>query len=199
MALVHVFPVLLLTDAVDDLAQRAATCQQCALSHSRQRVVFGSGPANSRLIVVGEAPGASEDEGGQPFVGRSGQLLFRLLAEETGLTRDDCYVTNVVKCRPPNNRPPTAREISACRPWLRAQQIELTGTVVLTLGNTATRAWLQTKRPIGELRGRAVRLDSFVVVPTLHPAAVLRGRTDSLEYLRADLRVVASLLAEATT
>ena len=99
----------------------AVTCTRCALAATRQRVVLGSGPTPARLLVVGEAPGRNEDEGGEPFIGRSGQLLTRLIAEEVGLSREEYFITNVVKCRPPNNRPPRREEITACAPWLAAQ------------------------------------------------------------------------------
>lgn len=146
---------------------------------------------------MGEAPGKSEDEGGAPFIGRSGQLLFRLLLEEVALTREQCYVTNVVKCRPPANRVPRAREIAACRAWWDEQRTLMDPEVVLTLGNTASRAVLATSEPISSLRGRVRHHDGLTVVATFHPAAALRGGSNVLEMMRDDLRVVRDLLARA--
>lgn len=178
----------------DLLAHRADDCTRCSLSVTRQRVVVGSGPSAARLLVLGEAPGATEDAGGEPFIGRSGQLLFRLLGEETGLRREDCYVTNVVKCRPPGNRTPTRVEIAACRGWLDEQLAQLRAPVAVTLGNTATTALLGPVGGINSVRGVARTLGPLTVVPMLHPAAVLRGGNNLTDVMRADLRVVASLL-----
>jgi len=178
-----------------DLVARAAGCTRCALSATRHHVVVGSGSLGSRLVLVGEAPGAAEDAGGEPFIGRSGRLLFELIASELDLTRDQCYVTNVVKCRPPANRTPRAAELEACRPWWLEQRRAVGAAVIVTLGNTATRAVLDTREPISTLRGRAVALDDAVVVPTFHPAAAVRGGPNVVAMMRADLLVVAHELA----
>ncbi len=176
---------------------RASTCTRCTLAATRQRVVVGSGPFDARLALVGEAPGRTEDEGGEPFIGRSGQLLFALVADELHLERAQCYVTNVVKCRPPNNRPPTKAEVSACRCWWLEQSERLTAPVIVTLGNTATRAVLATAEPISALRGRAFAVDTHLVVPTFHPAAALRGGARVVASMREDLRAVAALLVRS--
>jgi DNA polymerase len=107
-------------------------------------------------MVIGEAPGRHEDEGGEPFIGRSGQLLFRLIEEETGLLRSDCFVTNVVKCRPPNNRTPNKTELGACRPWLDSQFIAVAPQFVLALGNTASRTVFNHTEPIGAVHGKVI-------------------------------------------
>ena len=178
-----------------EFTQRVQACVRCALSVTRQRVVVGSGPANAAVAFVGEAPGRSEDEGGLPFIGRSGRLLFELVAEELELTREQCYVTNVVKCRPPANRTPTRRELSTCEPWWIEQRTMLAATVIVTLGNTATHQVLGTDEAISQLRGRPVRLDdTTVVVPTFHPAAALRGGPSIVTMMRHDLATVAKLL-----
>ncbi len=140
-------------------------------------MVFGEGDPAAELMVVGEGPGREEDLQGRPFVGRSGQLLDRLLAEEAGLRRAQVYIANVVKCRPPGNRDPLPDEIAACRPYLE-QQLALIGPrVVITLGNFATRLLLDTTRGITQLRGRSYPFgpDGAVLLPTYHPAAALRG------------------------
>ena len=170
-----------------------STCTRCDLSLTRQRVVIGSGPASPALLVVGEAPGRSEDEGGEPFIGRSGQLLFRLLGE-VGITLAECFVTNVVKCRPPNNRTPSAHELQTCRPWLRAQLDDVRPRVVLALGNTAARSVFGYQQGIGLTHGRVTQLGSGPGLATYHPAAALRGGAAVLELMRADLQIVKSLV-----
>jgi len=179
---------------MDELAKRARICERCPLSLTRQHVVVGSGPATPSLVLVGEAPGKNEDESGEPFVGRSGQLLFTLVKEETGLSREECYVTSVVKCRPPNNRTPLVGELVACRPWWEEQLALLEPAIIVTLGNTSTREVLRTKATIGLLRGSVQPLGRSRVVPTYHPAAALRGGPIVVDAMREDLRVVKSLL-----
>jgi uracil-DNA glycosylase family 4 len=151
-------------------------------------VVFGEGDPRAGLMVVGEGPGRDEDLQGRPFVGKSGQLLDKLLQEEAGLARQQVYIANVVKCRPPGNRDPLPEEISACRPYLD-QQVDLIGPrVVLTLGNFATRALLDTTEGISRLRGRSYPFGGgrAVLVPTFHPAAALRGGGEVMAKMRAD-------------
>ena len=184
--------------SMDDLAVRASTCVKCPLSLTRHHVVVGSGPRIPSLVLLGEAPGKNEDEVGEPFIGRSGQLLFTLVHEETGLLREQCYVTSVVKCRPPNNRTPRAQELLACRPWWEEQLALLERAIIVTLGNTSTREILRTKATIGELRGKVQPLGRSRVVPTYHPAAALRGGPNVVSAMREDLRVVKSLLDEVT-
>lgn len=182
----------------ENLIARAQRCTRCGLAATRQRVVVGSGSFDAALCLVGEAPGRTEDEGGQPFIGPSGRLLFRLIGEELGLEREQCYVTNVVKCRPPANRTPTASEIATCRPWWEEQLTLLGAAVVVTLGNTATRAVVGTTESISRLRGRILEADGFRVVPTFHPSAALRGGTGVEQMMRSDLQVVRTLLPAAS-
>ena len=170
------------------------TCTRCDLSLTRQRVVVGTGPRDAALVVIGEAPGRSEDEGGAPFIGRSGRLLFQLIEEELGLTRGRCFVTNVVKCRPPGNRTPTRHEVETCRPWLDQQLAGVTAKVVLALGNTASRAVLGHASGIGETHGRVVAVGDKRAVATYHPAAALRGGPNVVGVMREDLRIVGELL-----
>lgn len=148
------------------------------------------------LLFVGEGPGAEEDRQGLPFVGRSGQLLDRLVFEEMGRTRDDCYIANVVKCRPPGNRDPEPDEIAACRPFLERQVELIDPKVVVTLGNFATKLLLGTTDGITRLRGRVYDFGGRALVPTFHPAAVLRGGATQMAEMRADL-VRAKLALEA--
>jgi uracil-DNA glycosylase family 4 len=170
------------------------SCTRCDLSLTRQRVVVGSGPNTPQLMVIGEAPGRSEDEGGEPFIGRSGQLLFRLLQEEVGVTRSQCFVTNVVKCRPPANRTPTFLEIKTCRPWLDEQLAMITPRAILTLGNTASRAVFGFEAPMGAVHGRVVHLGAVPGLATYHPAAALRGGSSVVQVMRRDLAVLRQLL-----
>jgi DNA polymerase len=174
--------------ALADLQATALGCTRCPLANGRTQVVFGEGDPHAGLLVVGEGPGREEDRLGRPFVGRSGHLLDRLLAEEAGLRRAEVYITNVVKCRPPDNRDPKPAEIASCRPYLDAQ-IDLIGPrVVLTLGNFSTKLLLATTDGIRKLRGRAYPFGEAgaVLVPTFHPAAALRGGGEVLAQMRAD-------------
>jgi uracil-DNA glycosylase len=169
------------------LAAQAATCTRCPLHETRTQVVFGVGDPSSRLIFVGEAPGRDEDLKGEPFVGPSGQLLDRLVLEEIGLTRDRFYIANVLKSRPPGNRDPLPSEVEACRPWLEAQLDLIDPLVVVTLGNFASKLLLHTKEGITKLRGRSYPYRNGVLIPTFHPAAVLRGGGEPMAKMRADL------------
>jgi DNA polymerase len=178
-----------------DLAE-LPTCTRCALSQTRQRVVVGSGPATAHLMIVGEAPGQREDEGGEPFVGRSGRLLFSLVREELGLEREECFVTNVVKCRPPANRTPRPIEIASCRPWLDEQIVRCQPRFILALGNTAAKSVFDFDAGIGLTHGRIVDLGTSQGLATYHPAAALRGGPSVVDVMRADLRVLKRLLSE---
>jgi DNA polymerase len=180
-----------------ELAAEAAGCTRCPLAATRTQVVFGVGDPDADLMFVGEAPGRDEDLRGEPFVGRSGQLLDRLLAEEVGIGRERVYIANVVKCRPPDNRDPRPEEIGACRPYLDQQVALIAPKVVVTLGNFATRLLLDTDRGITTLRGTSYPLGDTTLVPTFHPAAALRGGGVVLAQMRADF-VRAKLLMGAT-
>jgi uracil-DNA glycosylase family 4 len=185
---------------LEAVAAEAAGCTRCRLHQSRTQVVFGQGDPHADLMFVGEAPGFHEDRQGLPFVGPSGQLLNRLL-EGIGLRRQDVYVANVVKSRPPSNRDPLPDEIAACRPWLDAQIRLVDPKVVVTLGNFAAKTLLETTTGITRLRGRTYPFQGRVLLPTFHPAAALhaQGRRSAgpspLEGMEEDFRVLAELLA----
>ncbi|MGI8758773.1 MAG: uracil-DNA glycosylase [Acidimicrobiales bacterium] len=183
---------------LEAIAVDARVCTRCTLAAGRTQVVFGTGDPKADLMFVGEGPGADEDLAGLPFVGRSGQLLDRLIAEEMGLSRADCYIANTVKCRPPDNRNPRPEEMEACRPWLDAQLASVGPRVVVTLGNVATRALLGRNDGITRLRGQAYPWGGRVLVPTYHPAAVLRGNTGAMAGMRADLVRAKLALAAGT-
>jgi uracil-DNA glycosylase family 4 len=182
-------------DALERLRVTASTCTLCPLAKGRTQVVFGVGAPTADLLFVGEGPGREEDLAGEPFVGRSGKLLDRLMWEELGLTRAECYIANVVKCRPPQNRDPAPKEIEACRPYL-AEQIELIDpAVIVTLGNFATKLLLDTTKGIRELRGQVFPRGRASVVPAYHPAYVLRAGGEAMAEMRADLVRAKRLMA----
>jgi uracil-DNA glycosylase len=183
--------------ALDELRVGAMSCVRCPLAAGRTQVVFGVGDPWARLMFVGEGPGREEDLAGEPFVGRSGKLLDRLMEEELGIDRSECYIANVVKCRPPNNRDPLPEEIDACRPYLERQIELIAPVVVVSLGNFATRLLLDSTEGIRRLRGRSYPLGTVQLVPTYHPAAALRSGAEVLAEMRADLIRAKQLLAAA--
>ncbi len=183
----------------EELQRQALACTKCPLAtQGRSQVVFGDGDPHADLMFVGEGPGAEEDKQGIPFVGRAGKLLTQLI-EGIGLRRDEVYIANVVKCRPPGNRDPQPDEIESCRPYLEAQLSFIKPTVLVTLGNFATKLLLETKEGITKLRGREFPFGSgAVLMPTLHPAAVLRGGGTTLAQVRADFVLVKRALQQSS-
>ena len=165
-------------DPAKALAEQEAArqgCTLCKLCHSRTNVAFGSGSPRARLMVVGEGPGEEEDKQGKPFVGRAGQLLTKML-ESVGFDRErDAYIANVVKCRPERNRNPEPDEVAACNPFLLAQIDTIQPAVILALGNFAAQTLLGTREGITKLRGRVYEYRNRVLVPTFHPAFLLRN------------------------
>jgi len=161
-------------------------CTRCKLSRSRSTIVFGVGNPAARLVVIGEGPGEEEDKQGIPFVGRAGQLLTKMLASVRFDRERDCYICNVVKCRPERNRNPEPDEVSACNPFLQAQLDTVQPVVILTLGNFAAQALLGTKDGITKLRGRAYVYRDSVLVPTFHPAFLLRNPGDQYKRMAWD-------------
>jgi len=162
------------TRTLADVAIEASTCTKCRLAETRTQVVFGVGDPNADLLFVGEAPGMHEDRQGEPFVGAAGQLLTRMLAG-IGMTREQVYIANVLKCRPPGNRDPQEDEIETCTPWLVEQISLIQPDVIVTLGNFATKFVLQTQQGITRMRGSVYPWHGRKVIPTFHPAAILRG------------------------
>lgn len=161
---------------ITDLAELAAAareCRRCGLRAGCRGVVFGEGNPHATLMLIGEGPGATEDELGRPFVGRAGELLDRILAA-AGFTRQEVFINNVVMCRPPGNRTPTDEEIAACLPWLRARIRIIRPAVLVLLGATAARAMLGPAARITQVRGRWHKIGGMLVMPTFHPAALLR-------------------------
>jgi uracil-DNA glycosylase len=150
-------------------------CERCKLhTLGRKQVVFGVGNPSADLMFVGEAPGADEDEQGEPFVGRAGQLLTKII-EAIGLRRDDVYIANVIKCRPPGNRNPEPDEVERCQPFLFRQIDAIKPKVIVALGKFAAQSLLQTADPITRLRGRTFTYRGATLIPTFHPAYLLRN------------------------
>ena len=185
-------------DRLVDLYKEASDCTKCPLAETRTKVVFGSGNADADLMFIGEAPGAEEDRQGLPFVGRAGSLLTELL-EEIGLSRDEVWISNVLRCRPPGNRDPQPLEVESCQPYTYGQVELIQPRVVGTLGNFATRLLTGARTPISRVRGtpqaHTLAGRPVFLMPLFHPAAALR--TPSLvETLREDFARLPSLLEE---
>ena len=164
-----------MTRSLVEVAAEAAGCMRCGLARGRTQVVFGVGDPAADVLFVGEAPGFHEDKQGEPFVGAAGQLLTRMLSEHLGLRREDVYICNILKCRPPGNRDPQDDEIEACTPWLVEQISLIQPRIVVTLGNFATKFVLNTQVGITRMRGATYPWHGRTVIPTFHPAAILRG------------------------
>ena len=183
---------------IEEAAFEASTCTRCRLSQGRTQVVYGVGDPNADLMFIGEGPGFHEDKQGEPFVGPAGQLLNQVLGE-IGLRREQVYINNVVMCRPPGNRDPLPDEIEACKPWLDERIELIEPSVVVTLGNWATRFVLGPRVSISRVRGQRFPWNGRTVIPTFHPAAILHGggqASKQMESLRADFQEVARALAE---
>ena len=162
------------TASLADVAGLVARCTRCRLCESRTQTVPGEGPDGAQLVVVGEGPGKTEDETGRPFVGQAGELLTKILAA-IGLSRDQVYICNIVKCRPPQNRTPAYDEIASCVPYLFRQLEILRPKVILAMGNTAAQTLLHVKQSLGAMRGKVHRFRGTPVIVTYHPAALLRN------------------------
>ncbi|MEK6675231.1 MAG: uracil-DNA glycosylase [Planctomycetota bacterium] len=193
------------TDALRLLDEtQVRDCRKCGLCKTRTKTVFGQGHASARLVFVGEAPGYDEDQQGLAFVGKAGQLLTKMIMA-MGLSRDDVFICNVLKCRPPNNRDPAADEISACSPYLREQLTTIQPEVIVALGSPASKTLLNTAQSIGKLRGQfhdyflsgiQGQGPSIPLMPTYHPAYLLRTPEDKKKTWH-DLQLVMSLLGLA--
>ena len=174
----------------DELRDVALACEACGLCQTRTNVVFGEGAPDAELMFVGEAPGKDEDEQGRPFVGRSGKLLTQMI-EAMGFARDEVFIANVLKCRPPANRDPAADEVERCRPYLLRQIALIRPKIICTLGRHALRTLTDYQGPIGKVRGRPMEFAGTAVLPTFHPAYLLRNpaaKRDAWEDLKTVLR-----------
>jgi len=181
------------TPDLPSLAQFLDGCQRCKLGKTRTNLVFGQGNPHAELMFVGEAPGRDEDEQGLAFVGRAGQLLTKII-EAIGRKREDVFIANVLKCRPPNNRNPEPDEVASCRPFLDEQVRLIAPRVIVTLGTFAAQALLQTDESIGRLRGRWQTAKGVRVMPTFHPAFLLRS-PERKKDVWEDMKLVRDFLA----
>lgn len=164
-------------DSWEALRTEVAQCTQCGLCETRSQTVFGSGDENADWMIIGEAPGQSEDQQGLPFVGKAGLLLTEML-RAIDIDRDKVFITNAVKCRPPNNREPKSIEVETCKTYLLRQQALLKPKIILALGHVAAKAVLNTDEPVAELRGKTHALNGTPVVVVYHPAYLLRSLLD---------------------
>jgi uracil-DNA glycosylase len=193
----EIIPVPVFTNPADVLAaiktEIGPDCSRCKLhTLGRRQIVFGVGNPDADLMFVGEAPGADEDVKGEPFVGRAGQLLTKII-EAIGLKREDVYIANVIKCRPPQNRNPEPDEVDTCEPFLFRQIDAIKPKVVVALGSFAARALLRTQDPISRLRGRIYEYRGAKLIPTFHPAYLLRNPSSKKEVWE-DMKLVRTLL-----
>jgi uracil-DNA glycosylase len=173
-------------------------CNRCKLHGlGRKQIVFGVGNPTADLMFVGEAPGADEDEQGEPFVGRAGQLLTKII-EAIGLKREDVYIANVIKCRPPGNRNPEPDEVERCQPFLFRQIDAIKPKVIVALGKFAAQALLQTTEPITRIRGRQSKYRGATLIPTFHPAYLLRNPSSKREVWE-DMKKVRAILEGGAT
>jgi uracil-DNA glycosylase family 4 len=185
-------PLALLTALRDEIGD----CKRCKLCEKRTNIVFGVGNPHAKLMFVGEGPGADEDAQGEPFVGRAGQKLNEMI-QAIGLTRKDVYIANVVKCRPPGNRDPEPDEVATCSPFLFRQIDSIQPKAIVALGSPATKTLLQTKAGITSLRGRWGSFRGIPVMPTFHPAFLLRQYTvENRQAVFADLKAARARIDE---
>lgn len=164
-------------ESLECLKKEIGDCQRCKLSKQRKNIVFGEGSPETAIMFIGEAPGSEEDQQGRPFVGDAGQLLTRLI-NKMGFKREDVYIANIVKCRPPFNRDPEEDEINSCFPFLKKQIEIIRPRIIVSLGRISARTILNTKIPITKLRGRFYEYEDIPVMPTFHPAYLLRNPKD---------------------
>ncbi|HEU4364320.1 MAG TPA: uracil-DNA glycosylase [Candidatus Krumholzibacteria bacterium] len=181
--------------ALAELAKTVSVCTRCALHETRRQTVFGVGNPRAKLMFIGEAPGADEDAKGEPFVGRAGQLLTKIIAA-MGMTREEVYIGNILKCRPPQNRDPLPSEVQCCEEYLRAQIALIQPKYICALGRIAAHWLLKTDAPLGALRSGQHTYEGIPVIVTYHPAALLRNpafKTPCWE----DMKKLMALLKEA--
>lgn len=181
------------SESMDDLRIQLQDCTLCELSRERNRVVIGRGNPQAELVFVGEAPGREEDQQGQPFVGEAGRLLDRIIFA-MGLSSDEIYICNLIKCRPPNNRDPQADEIATCEPFLQRQLAIIKPQVIVALGRFAAQTLLATAKPISKMRGQWYSYENIALMPTYHPAYLLRSPAEK-KWVWEDMKQVMARLS----
>ncbi len=179
--------------ALTAIRDEMGDCRRCPLCEGRNKIVFGQGDATADLMFVGEAPGADEDAQGLAFVGRAGQLLTDMVEKGMKIKRSDVFIANVIKCRPPGNRPPETNEVTTCQPFLEAQIKAIQPRVIVALGATAGKFMARTGDPISKFRGRFASWDGIPVMPTYHPAYLLRNPS-AKKTVWEDLKLVMDVL-----
>lgn len=182
-----------LPQGFNDLKKAVSECFLCNLSKTRKNVVFGEGRADADLMIIGEGPGAMEDETGRPFVGKAGELLTKMIENAIGLKRGEVYIANVVKCRPPDNRAPEQEEVDACNPYLLKQIELIKPKVIMALGATAYRRLTGDETPISRIRGKRFKFEDAELIPSFHPSYLLRNPSAKKEAFQ-DCLAVKSLL-----
>ena len=180
---------LTLPNTLEALQKQAQNCHLCELSKSRQKVVFGEGDPHADLLFIGEAPGATEDSSGKPFVGRSGELLTKMIENVLQISRSDVYITNIVKCRPPNNQVPTPTQAHTCQPYLLKQIELIKPKLIVTLGATAYHYLTGDETGITKIRGTLHKQKGYTIIPTYHPSYLLRNPSAKKEVFEDLLKV----------
>jgi len=184
------------SETLEEIRAELSECRRCALCSGRKTMVFGEGNPEARLVLVGEAPGREEDLQGRPFVGEAGRLLERILFA-MGLQREQVYICNVIKCRPPQNRDPSPEEIAACEPYLQRQLAAIRPRVIVTLGRFAAQTLLRNQTPISQLRGQWQTYQGVALMPTYHPAYLLRNPAEKRDVWEDMKQVMQRLKVEA--
>ena len=178
-------------NSLSELFEKYKDCQRCALGQTRNNLVFGGGLSNPPIMFIGEGPGADEDSQGEPFVGRAGRLLTKMISS-IGIERDDVYITNIVKCRPPENRNPTPAEISCCLPIIKKQIEILNPKLIVTLGNIPTKTFIADANGITKAHGKIEHYEKWTLLPTFHPSYLLRNRS-AMPKAWEDFKIIAEL------
>jgi len=186
-------PEIEMPKELDELKKICLNCTLCDLSKTRTNVVFGEGNPNARIMFIGEGPGAEEDKTGRPFVGKAGKLLTKIILNVLEMTREDVYIANIVKCRPPNNRVPSFEEAQACKPYLLKQIDIINPEILVCLGKTAFMYLLESDMPISRARGQIFKFKEKKVIPTFHPSFLLRNPSAKKEAYK-DFLLIKSLL-----
>ena len=182
------------TEILEILGKSLQDCTRCKLRESRINLVFGTGSVNAKLVLVGEGPGRDEDKIGHPFVGSAGIILTKML-RSINLERDEVYICNVVKCRPPKNRNPENSEVTQCKQFLYTQLEIIKPEVVCALGAVPTQLLINTPASIGKIRGKVYKKDGYLIVPTFHPAYLFR-RYSKKKFVWKDMKLIENLLKE---
>ena len=173
---------------IEELKQDIKDCQKCKLCSTRQNIVFGEGNENAEIMFIGEGPGGDEDKIGEPFVGKAGQLMNKAF-DVVGIKREEVYIANIVKCRPPNNRDPEEDEVTACMDYLRNQVMIIKPKIIVLLGRIALQNILGKEYKISSVRGNWIEKKGIMYMSTWHPAALLRDETKKIDFLN-DLKKV---------